>query len=215
MASTKMKPEWVSSLNALYDQDAAAAEHQRGAAGREYRRALDAHVAPLHPGETILAVLEAERRALAACDAKVRPALMAVLDTYPECPSTRRIIAEQVSALRSMAGGALRTLDTNPGLLEQWIQRITNPPDNASPNLAAAHWASIWPLLDRARGLPAVPEALAVAAQALETLRAKLLAHGVPAVELPRGSGPLPASVETPKARGAYRAKTEVNHDDF
>ena len=201
----------------LFARDAQAAAHQRAAAGREYRRVLDAKVAPdnLTPGN-IVAALEAERRAFAACDAKVRPALVAALKTYAEPPpEAPRMIADQVRAIRSGAQGALNILNDNPARLAYWIEKITTIPGDvgSAENLAEAHWDHIRCLLGSARGLPAVPADLAAVAQVIETLTAKLLATGVPAAVLPRGSGPLPETLDAPKARGAYRARTEVDHD--
>ena len=207
-------PEPAATLRALYARDAEAAEQARGTAARTYRTVLDTRARAL-TGRPILEAMEIERRDLAKCDEKIRAALLAYLDKYPAPPPTaRKIIADQVRALRQQAQGALDTLDRNPGLLASWIEKITTIPGDvgSARYLAEQHWTDLQTLLDRARGLLAVPKDLTAAAQALEMLSAKLLTHGAP-VELPRGSGPLPESLEKPTARGAYRAETAVRHD--
>jgi hypothetical protein len=119
-----------------------------------------------------------------------------------------------VRALRSMAQGALNALDHNPALLARWKTKITEIPDTAERHLAEAHWALLWPLFGQARALAATPAALDAQVQFIAGLVADPLAQGAP-VEVARGSGPLPESLETPKIRGSYKAKTELNHDDF
>ena len=114
-----------------------------------------------------------------------------------------------------MALGARATLESHRALLKSWIQKITTLPDDAGSEryLAEAHWLAIWPLFGQARALAATPEALAVQVRFIAGLVAGHPAHGVP-VEVAQGSGPLPETLEAPKARSAYRAVTTVHHED-
>jgi hypothetical protein len=210
-----MATKSVASLNALEARYADAAEQQRQKPARIYLEVLDAKVAALNGAPGIVAALEAEERGVIACKDAVRAACDDVLDTYPKPKATTpRILAAEVNALRQMASGARATLDTLPGLLRTWIQKITTLSDDAGSEryLAEAHWANIWPLFGQARALAATPDALAVQVRFIEALVADHPAQGVPVV-VSQGSGPLLESLETSPPSRSYKARTEVHHE--
>jgi hypothetical protein len=201
------------SLNELERRYAEAAERQRQQPARDCLEVLDAHARETTGAPGIAAAIDGEVRGYAACEDAVRAASEAALRDFPEPQATTpRIVAAEVRALRSMAQGALNALDHNPALLARWKTKITEIPDTAPRALAEAYWALLWPLLGQARALLATPAALAAQEQFIAGLVADPTAHGAP-VEVARGSGPLPESLETPQVRGSYKAKTELSHD--
>src|SRR4029453_8683514 len=110
--TTKTKIGASASLSDLEAHYADAAERQRQQPARDYLEVLDARARETTGAPGIAAAIDGEVRGYAACEDAVRAAREAVLRDFPKPqPTTPRIIAAEVGALRSMAQGALNALD--------------------------------------------------------------------------------------------------------
>ena len=202
----------------LFARDAQAAESPARRGGPRLSRGAE-QTRPGPHRRPILEAIETEQRDLAECDDKIRPRPAGhprqVSRTTPDG-------AEDHCRRRCARSGERRRVASmrSTEIPRRWLtgsSKITTIPGDVGSRPRTWRWQH-WDGSSRRSSIARVgcsrsPTIWRPRHRPSRCSARDSLATGCP-WNCRRGSGPLPESLETPKARGAYRAETTVRHED-